>query len=749
MCDHQYSDLSDASRYLVDEPKAFVYLYYTAYRPQKKRGRAKKGEQKVQFDVQAFSRLVNGIDLNQSAGSESHSNSIAQQEAEHDSEAAKKLCQHDVINQAYNALLELLSEQHEENTNLTTEVEITGSRRITFLRDVVRRRKNHQRKRGYDEKVAHEVSPFVNHERLPDIENAMFEHSSTTLLNGTISLRNRFFHLYTTQAVQRAESPFAADLSDLVSFRYHNQREPHPYLFLILQMFEGKTNGDNVLFGRVIRHRLVESCSEGALGLYLLGRFELTGELEDMDFTTNNKWFDVKLLVDLQPPKEGEAVDYTKPLTYTSYTKWQKRLFERLGIRSNHWLHFGRIMGPLALQLEELDDLITKALGNWDPCVFDSRYSSKIPMKGLRVAAGFPQEQGHYVIPRSSCEPPEELKKLIFPCLEQKEEEIKGAESMDNKYRWTAWAFVQLLKELRTIVLQDAAELLLKGRTHAIFELPVFQTTAFLAFKEEMKSALASAPSTNLTAAVDYRMLSAQIASYHATVESARQQDAQQRQAQHQELKNYMNTCMSTLCISVGQSFQAVGQQQLQQLGGTVTAGNPSSVSAGNPSSVSAGNPSSVSAGNPSSVTGGNPSSAATVRPDGDAIATYRPPSKLESVSSFFREWHGEVGTIAKDCGGFKNLEKNTTWRRCWQECEKKRWNRMKKLIEIVERAIVQNPDKPKLHILKFYDEKWQELNGALTTFTTAAEKRGWQIPAAPTVDVHNILAQPSETVEV
>jgi hypothetical protein len=503
MCDVQYPNLSEASRYLVDEPKAFVFLYYTAYRPQKKRGRAKRGEQKMQFDRQAFSTLVNGIDLDQAAESESHSTSIAQQEPERDSELAKKLCQHDVINQAYNALLELLSEQHEENTNLTTEVEITGSRRITFLRDVVRRRKNHQRKRGYEEKVGHEVSPFVNHERLPDIEEAMFEHSAGTLLNGTVSLRNRFFHLYTKQALQRAESPFEADLSDLVCFRHQNSREPHPYLILILQMFEGKTNGDNVLFGRVLRHKREEECTEGALALYLFGRFMLTGELDQMDFTSNSKWFDTKLLIDLHPPKQGQVADYTKSLNYTSYTKWQERLFKRLGIHSNHWLHFGRVMGPLALQLEEVEDSTTQALGNWNPSVFDSRYSSKIPMKGLRVAAGFPQEQGHYVIPRSTCVPSEELKKSIFPCLEQKEEEIKHAETLDNKYRCTAWAFVQLLKELRTILLQDVAALVLKGRKHAVFELPQFQTPAFLAFKEQMRETLASVPSSSnsLTAA--------------------------------------------------------------------------------------------------------------------------------------------------------------------------------------------------------------------------------------------------------
>lgn len=85
MCDVQYPNLSEASRYLVDEPKAFVFLYYTAYRPQKKCGRAKQGEQKMDFDREAFRRLVNGIDLNQAAESESHSAGITEQEPEHDS----------------------------------------------------------------------------------------------------------------------------------------------------------------------------------------------------------------------------------------------------------------------------------------------------------------------------------------------------------------------------------------------------------------------------------------------------------------------------------------------------------------------------------------------------------------------------------------------------------------------------------------------------------------------------------------
>jgi hypothetical protein len=36
----------------------------------------------------------------------------------------------------------------------------------------------------------------------------------------------------------------------------------------------------------------------GALGLYLMLRFDITNELEEIDFTDNSNWFDFKLLVD-------------------------------------------------------------------------------------------------------------------------------------------------------------------------------------------------------------------------------------------------------------------------------------------------------------------------------------------------------------------------------------------------------------------------------------------------------------------
>ena len=45
-----------------------------------------------------------------------------------------------------------------------------------------------------------------------------------------------------------------------------------------------------------MRHREVELCSIGALGLYLMTRFQVTNELDHIDFSDNKTWFNRKLL---------------------------------------------------------------------------------------------------------------------------------------------------------------------------------------------------------------------------------------------------------------------------------------------------------------------------------------------------------------------------------------------------------------------------------------------------------------------
>ena len=63
-----------------------------------------------------------------------------------------------------------------------------------------------------------------------------------------------------------------------------------------MQTGEGKTNTGKAVFGRILRHLDPRLCGIGALGLYLLMRFNCTKEYELFDLKNNKSWFNVKLL---------------------------------------------------------------------------------------------------------------------------------------------------------------------------------------------------------------------------------------------------------------------------------------------------------------------------------------------------------------------------------------------------------------------------------------------------------------------
>jgi hypothetical protein len=79
-----------------------------------------------------------------------------------------------------------------------------------------------------------------------------------------------------------------------------------------------ETNGHMKLYGRVMRHREVNLCAVGALGLYLFARFHLAKEV--IDFSTNSSWFDVKLLV------QAGSRNTVNGISDTNYAKAIKRV---------------------------------------------------------------------------------------------------------------------------------------------------------------------------------------------------------------------------------------------------------------------------------------------------------------------------------------------------------------------------------------------------------------------------------------
>ena len=114
---------------------------------------------------------------------------------------------------------------------------------------------------------------------------------------GTAALRDRFQFLMTLSAVMRSDSIYKADLCDLCDFSFKQGGEHSPYHILILRDGGGKSVQDKTQFGKVMRHRYPELCPIGALGLWLLARFDITSEQDNIDFLDNESWFNNKLLI--------------------------------------------------------------------------------------------------------------------------------------------------------------------------------------------------------------------------------------------------------------------------------------------------------------------------------------------------------------------------------------------------------------------------------------------------------------------
>jgi hypothetical protein len=248
----------------------------------------------------------------------------------------------------------------------------------------------------------------------------------------------------------------------------------------VLLLVKGKTNQNGqVLYGRAIRHKLVELCFVGSLAFYLAYRFYLTNEFDESTFLLNywldnKKWYKVKLLVDAV----RSDADREKSMANDTYANAIKKVCADLMIASRHWLHLGRQLGAKILEfLEELKEEI-KNLGNWDPSIQETSYSTKLPWRPMRKLAGFTTGNNMYYNPRSTVEPPALLiEKTPFfhfsTALEYVEQKIQH----DNADCWTAYEFLKLMKLLGVVFLQDAAAMWVlhpERKEHPIFQLPVF-----------------------------------------------------------------------------------------------------------------------------------------------------------------------------------------------------------------------------------------------------------------------------------
>ena len=102
----------------------------------------------------------------------------------------------------------------------------------------------------------------------------------------------------------------------------------------------------------------------------------MTKEDINVDLTKKDDWFDIKLLIDC-----NKRCDIKKCIQHETYQNTINVLFKTLKIFSTNFVHFGRGIGPIEMELKQMEPQYIKNLGNWKPETQDDCYSANIPIR--------------------------------------------------------------------------------------------------------------------------------------------------------------------------------------------------------------------------------------------------------------------------------------------------------------------------------------------------------------------------------
>jgi hypothetical protein len=175
--------------------------------------------------------------------------------------------------------------------------------------------------------------------------------------------------------------------------------------------------------------------------------------------------------------------DRSNEMRNDSYGDHIKSVLSRLKLNCNKVLHLGRNLGAKFLEFLEAEADEIRRMGQWSPSMFDTSYSTKLPMGPIRKLAGFFGLQKIYFNTRTAIIPPQEL--LVqtplgawcYVALDALKEAAPEGKHM------TAIQMLRFFCELNSIFIQDAAAMTVlhpEREHHAMFhEMPVFTSEEF------------------------------------------------------------------------------------------------------------------------------------------------------------------------------------------------------------------------------------------------------------------------------
>jgi len=117
-------------------------------------------------------------------------------------------------------------------------------------------------------------------------------------------------------------------------------------------------------------------------------------------------------------------------------------MYNSLGIVSKAKTHASRGSGTRMADLLGAPNSDIRRLGNWSRAAMEGCYLTTLPRGAMRALAGFNPQGGMLYLERASINPPEELKKLIFPEVDEWIQKNETGDGAKYGSRWFFKAFI-------------------------------------------------------------------------------------------------------------------------------------------------------------------------------------------------------------------------------------------------------------------------------------------------------------------
>ncbi|KAJ5110851.1 short-chain dehydrogenase [Penicillium argentinense] len=306
-------------------------------------------------------------------------------------------------------------------------------------------------------------------------------------------LRTAVDFLFSHNMLLRGESRRQLQFPDLFTISLPNEG-PTPCWPMIMIMNNGKTNQ----FGRlqymgVMRHQDPLLCTMSQAAFYLFYRWQIAGESPPR-FRSRPEWYNFHFF---------KGSDREKPISYEIQLKWANEVYKAINLSTDKKTHAGRAQGSKQAELEGVEENKIRRAGQWNQDALTNCYLTHLPRKFLRSMAGFqPDAIGNYYLPRAKIQPPDSLVRALWPWIDQwlawfqsndpTNEPPSGATSQEQEDRddMAAQGFLQLLNQLRIILLQDSVLLQAQFPRHSMWDDPIFAREDYTAFAEQIRQSL-------------------------------------------------------------------------------------------------------------------------------------------------------------------------------------------------------------------------------------------------------------------